>query len=116
MRQVHICGKRRENGNRTIQALCHVTALRASARAACRAVCAALRCIRCIATLASTPHAAHEGTAGMIGSLPLPVYPLALSMSATGTSQNEQSACTWCERSLPLGLFDDSRAAFQHAC
>ena len=48
----------------------------------------------------------------MIGSLPLPVYPLALSMSATGKSQNEQSACTWCERSLPLGLFDDSRAAF----
>ena len=48
----------------------------------------------------------------MIGSLPLPVYPLALSMSATGKSQNEQSACTWCERSLPLGHFDDSRAAF----
>ena len=47
----------------------------------------------------------------MIGSLPLPVYPLALSMSATGKSQNEQSACTWCERSLPLGLLD-SRAAF----
>ena len=25
---------------------------------------------------------------------------------------DEQSACTWCERSLPLGHFDDSRAAF----
>ena len=48
----------------------------------------------------------------MIGSLPLPVYPLALSMSATGKSQNEQSACTWCERSLPLGVLEDSRAAF----
>ena len=48
----------------------------------------------------------------MFGMLPLPVYPLALSMSATGKSQSEQSACTWCERSLPLGHFDDSRAAF----
>ena len=63
-RQLHICGRRRENGNRTIQALCHVTALHASARAACRAVCVALQCIRRIATLACTPHAAHEGTAG----------------------------------------------------
>ena len=63
-RQPHIRGRRRENGNRTIQALCHVTALHASARAACRAVCVALQCIRRIATLASTPRAAHEGTAG----------------------------------------------------
>ena len=45
----------------------------------------------------------------MTGSLALPMYPLALSMSATGKSQNEQSAC---ERSLPLGHFGGSRAAF----
>ena len=48
----------------------------------------------------------------MIGSLPLRMYPLALSMSATDKSQNEQSACAWCKRSLPLGHFDDSRVAF----
>ena len=48
----------------------------------------------------------------MIGSVPLPVHPLALSVSATGISQNEHIACTCRERSLPLGVLEDSRAAF----
>ena len=40
------------------------------------------------------------------------MYPLALSVSATGKAQNEQSASAWCERALPLGVLEDSRAAF----
>ena len=48
----------------------------------------------------------------MTGSLALPMYPLALSVSPTGKSQNEQIACTLCERSLALGVLEDSRATF----
>lgn len=46
-----------------------------------------------------------------MGSLALPVYPLALSMFSTGKSQNEQIACALSERSLALGVLEDSRAA-----